>query len=159
MSRDRISVQEATEIAEHYLQVPLHRFLNPSLKSLSASEAEIILTTTESLLTPTSALHAGAVYAGLELANVLAVLPHLNHSEYAASIDHSVSLIGNITGVDKQVLIRSRMLRRGGNVAFFESEAYDASNMALLAKGKTTKTIRKIPDKKSHPVEVRESKL
>lgn len=159
MSKELITVQEAAELAERYLQVPLHRFLNAHLKSLSQSQSEIIITTTESLLTPASTLHAGTIYAGLELANVLAILPHLSHSETAASIDHSVSLIGSISGVNKQVLIRARLLKRGGSVAFFESEAYDASTMALLAKGKTTKAIRKIPASQKNPVKAKESKL
>lgn len=139
------SIEESKKLVERYLQVPIHRFLGASLVSLSLEACEISFNTTEQLLTPADTLHAGAIYTALELANVIAVLPHLRPTETAMSIDHSVSLIGTVAGKGKQVIIRSRLLKRGGTVAFFESEAYDASDMSLLAKGKTTKAIRKLP--------------
>lgn len=153
-----ITVEEANALAEFYLQVPIHRFLNARLKSLGQDCSEIIITTSPDLLTPTGTLHAGAIYAALELANVLAIVPHLHQSEYAATIDHSVSLMGTIAGNGKEVLVKSRMMKRGGTVGFFESEAYDAKNMALLAKGKTTKAIRKLPKGQTHEVAVRGGK-
>jgi uncharacterized protein (TIGR00369 family) len=137
------SIEQAKEVIPAYLAVPISKFLGIKFESFSLEEAEISLITTSQLLTPHDTLHAGIIYAALELANVFALLPHLSLEESAISIQHSVSLISTVTGTGKQVLIRARLLKRGSSIAFFESEAYDASNMKILAKGKTTKAIRR----------------
>lgn len=154
------SVGAIRKLAEGYLEVPIHRFLGARIDSLSREECTISFDTCEQLSTPANTLHAGAIYAALELANVFAILPHLKQNETAMSIQHSVSLIGTVVGPNKRVIVRSRMLKRGASIAFFESEAYDASDMSILAKGKTTKAVKKVqPKKLATPASSRESKL
>lgn len=146
---DSESEAKLRELAERYLQVPIHRFLGARIDSLSREGCAISFETAEQLLTPANTLHAGAIYTALELANVFAILPHLNENETAMSIQHSVSLIGTVAGSNKRVIVRSRMLKRGASIAFFESETFDAENMSILAKGKTTKAVKKLKPKKS----------
>lgn len=56
--------------AETYLAVPFHQYLGAELVSLDEEQACISFTTSSRLLTPAGTLHAGAMYIGLELANV-----------------------------------------------------------------------------------------
>lgn len=142
-----VDIEEARKLAKGYLDVPIHRFLGARLDSLTLEECTISFDTSERLLTPAKTLHAVAIYTALELANVFAILPHLRANETAMSIQHSVSLIGTVAGINKRVIVRSKMLKRGGALAFFEAEAYDASNMSILAKGQTTKAVRKLSKK------------
>lgn len=156
MSRPLNSVEHAIKLGTGYLEVPFHRFLGARLEALSRDECTISFDTTEQLLTPMGTLHAAAIYTALELANVMAILPNITAEETAMSIQHTVSLIGSVAGLNQRVIVRSRMLKRGSSIAFFESEAYNAKDMSILAKGNTTKAIKKIPKKEDSP---RSSKL
>lgn len=143
--------------AQTYLQVPFHQFLQPKLLSVDPSSgSRISFLTAPNLLIPGKTLHAGAVYIGTELSNVLASLCHVQPGETMASVNHAVTLLATTVGEGKEVHVTSRMLKRGKTLAFFESEAVEVATGTVLAKAKTVKTV--VVDKKRQTSEANKSK-
>lgn len=133
---------ELWQTAQTYLDVPFHRFLEPKLLSVNPTGGcRISFLTAANLLTPAQTLHAGAIYIGTELTNVVASLCHVGPDETMATVNHAVTLLATVMGEGKEVQITSRMLRRGKSLAFFESEAIEVATGTTLAKAKTVKAV------------------
>lgn len=122
------------------MTVPLHAVLRPKLVNIDRQGAQLTFETLSEHLSPTGGLHAGSIYLGLELANVLASLPHLTSAETSVTISTNYTLIGTVVGTGRTVKLRSRLIRRGKSLAFFEGEATD-SDGTVLAKSRTVKAI------------------
>ena len=144
------------EKAAYYLQVPFHALLKPELVSLDGSGVVFTFRTQARHLTPATNLHAGGIYIALELANVLASLPHMasegagglkaGEIQTSMTVDTSCSLLSTVYGENQEVKVTAKMLRRSKRLAFFEASAFDAAG-TLLARSKTTKVIATIRPK------------
>lgn len=125
-------------------EVAIHRFMHAELTHIDKTKSEVRFTTAKQHLTPLGTLHAGTMYITLELANVIASLPHAAIDENMSSIRHSVSLLGTVSGEGHEIQVSSRLVKRGRNIAFFEAEAVVEKTGLVLARSQTIKVISRI---------------
>jgi len=120
------------------LDIPLHRFLGVRLRDVHDPTAGIRFPVGEAAQNPARMLHGGVVYALLDVASFLALLPHLADGEHAVTHDVSASLLRPVRA-DATVDVTATVLRRGRAVAFMRAEA--TVDGQLVATGQVTKTV------------------
>ena len=120
------------------LDIPLHRFLEVSLRDERDASAGIRFPVGPATLNPAQLLHGGIVYALLDVASFLALLPSLSAGEHAVTHDVSASLLRPVAA-GAIVDLTATVLRRGRAVAFMRAEA--TVDGVLVATGQVTKTV------------------
>ena len=120
------------------LDIPLHRFLGVELRNLQDPSAGIRFPVGKAAQNPAGMLHGGIVYALLDVASFLALLPSLNHGEHAVTHDVAASLLRPVAA-GATVELSATVLRRGRAVAFMRAEA--TVDGVLVATGQVTKTV------------------
>ncbi|MGY2004151.1 PaaI family thioesterase [Blastococcus sp. SYSU DS1024] len=120
------------------LDIPLHRFLGVELRDAADPAAGIRFPVGPAAQNPAGLLHGGVVYALLDVASFLALLPSLGDGEHAVTHDVSASLLRPV-GADSTVEVTATVLRRGRAVAFMRAEA--TVDGVLVATGQVTKTV------------------
>lgn len=99
------------------LQVPLQRELGLDLIDPAAPQAGVAAEFGELADNGAGGTHAGAMAVGLELAALLAVLPHLAPAEHAVTATTSTSLPASV-GRGQRIEFRGSVDRRTGRLAF-----------------------------------------
>ncbi|MGY1827733.1 MULTISPECIES: PaaI family thioesterase [unclassified Blastococcus] len=125
-------------LVQAVLDIPLHRFLGVELRDDADPAAGIRFPVGPAAQNPAGMLHGGVVYALLDVASFLALLPHLGDGEHAVTHDVSASLLRPV-GADSAVEVTATVLRRGRAVAFMRAEA--TVDGVLVATGQVTKTV------------------
>ena len=120
------------------LDIPLHRFLEVALRDESDASAGIRFPVGPAALNPGQMLHGGIVYALLDVASFLALLPSLSAGERAVTHDVAASLLRPVAA-GATVDLTATVLRRGRAVAFMRAEA--SVDGVLVATGQVTKTV------------------
>ncbi|WP_346622757.1 PaaI family thioesterase [Blastococcus montanus] len=120
------------------LDIPLHRFLGVQLRDERDLAAGIRFPVGEAAQNPAGMLHGGVVYALLDVASFLALLPQLGADEHAVTHDVSASLLRPVRA-GATVEVTATVLRRGRAVAFLRAEA--TVDGELVATGQVTKTV------------------
>ena len=120
------------------LDIPLHRFLDVALRDPADPAAGIVFPAGEAALNNVGMLHGGVVYALLDVAAYLALLPALRDGENAVTHDLSVSLVRPVSA-DAQVEVTGTVVRKGRAVAFLRSEA--RVDDVVVATAQVTKTV------------------
>ncbi|MGY1720356.1 PaaI family thioesterase [Blastococcus sp. SYSU DS0552] len=120
------------------LDIPLHRFLGVELRDAGNPAAGIRFPVGPAAQNPAGLLHGGVVYALLDVASFLALLPSLGDGEHAVTHDVSASLLRPVAA-DSTVEVTATVLRRGRAVAFMRAEA--TVDGVLVATGQVTKTV------------------
>ena len=120
------------------LDIPLHRFLGVELRDELDPAAGIRFPVGESAANQAEMLHGGVVYALLDVASFLALLPSLQEGEHAVTHDLAASLLRPVAA-GAIVELSATVLRRGRAVAFMRAEA--TVDGALVATGQVTKTV------------------
>lgn len=120
------------------LDIPLHRFLGVELRDDQDPSAGIRFPVGEAAQNPAGMLHGGIVYALLDVASFLALLPSLDDGEHAVTHDVAASLLRPVAA-DATVELSATVLRRGRAVAFMRAEA--TVDGVLVATGQVTKTV------------------
>jgi uncharacterized protein (TIGR00369 family) len=135
------------ETAQKYMGGPLHGLLAAEIQKIGLDGGEIAFETQEAHITPGKTLHGGIIYVGIELANLIASIPHTAQGEWMITIDTSYTLIGTTRGNGQTVTLQSRLIKRTKRYAFFEGMALDDKGN-VLAKSRTTKSIGAAPTSK-----------
>ena len=120
------------------LDIPLHRFLGVELRDDADPSAGIRFPVGTAAQNPAGMLHGGVVYALLDVASFLALLPSLADGEHAVTHDVSASLLRPVRA-GATVDVTATVLRRGRAVAFMRAEATVEGQ--LVATGQVTKTV------------------
>ncbi|MDK3255799.1 PaaI family thioesterase [Blastococcus capsensis] len=120
------------------LDIPLHRFLGVELRDARDPSAGIRFPVGEAAQNPAGMLHGGIVYALLDVASFLALLPSLGDGEHAVTHDVAASLLRPVAA-GATVELSATVLRRGRAVAFMRAEA--TVDGVLVATGQVTKTV------------------
>lgn len=131
-------VTAAPALVQTVLDIPLHRFLGVGLRDEADPAAGIRFPVGPAAQNPAGMLHGGVVYALLDVASFLALLPHLGEGEHAVTHDVSASLLRPV-GAGAEVEVTATVLRRGRAVAFMRAEA--TVEGVLVATGQVTKTV------------------
>lgn len=141
--RDSTTQQSNTPTSEQVINVHLHKHIGLVLDSTDVNnkQAKGHFITHSAIMGPTGTLHGGILYVVCDSISFLSLLPHLKSNESAATIDHSVSVVNAVIGLDQRVELVGQLVKRTKNLAFFESKVYN--NGKLIAYGKTTKAIIK----------------
>ena len=125
-------------VVQTVLDIPLHRFLGVELRDRDDPSAGIRFPVGRAAQNPAAMLHGGVVYALLDVASFLALLPHLGEGEHAVTHDVSASLLRPVRA-GATVDVTATVLRRGRAVAFMRAEA--TVDGQLVATGHVTKTV------------------
>ncbi|WP_104522990.1 PaaI family thioesterase [Blastococcus atacamensis] len=120
------------------LDIPLHRFLGVELRDEHDPAAGIRFRVGTSSENPARLLHGGVVYALLDVASFLALLPSLGPDEHAVTHDVAASLLRPVSS-GATVDVVATVLRRGRAVAFMRAEA--TVDGVLVASGQVTKSV------------------
>ncbi|TYP88552.1 PaaI family thioesterase [Blastococcus xanthinilyticus] len=120
------------------LDIPLHRFLEVGLREEQDPSAGIRFPVGPAAQNPAGMLHGGIVYALLDVASFLALLPQLSADEHAVTHDVAASLLRPVRA-GAVVDLSATVLRRGRAVAFMRAEA--TVDGLLVATGQVTKTV------------------
>jgi uncharacterized protein (TIGR00369 family) len=130
------------KIYQGVLEQPFHKACGLELISTENGHAQIRFATNDFTLNPQGALHGGILYAMMDVACFLALLPCLPEDRHPVSVDVHTSVISAARSGD-QVIIRSHVDRVGRSLAFMHAEAYAVNGQAekLIATGNVTKAI------------------
>ncbi|WP_240619644.1 PaaI family thioesterase [Blastococcus sp. TF02-8] len=120
------------------LDIPLHRFLGVELRDEQDPAAGIRFEVGTASANPAQLLHGGVVYALLDVASFLALLPALGPDEHAVTHDVAASLLRPVSS-GRTVEVTGTVLRRGRAVAFMRAEA--TVDGVLVATGQVTKSV------------------
>ncbi|MCA0143771.1 PaaI family thioesterase [Blastococcus sp. LR1] len=120
------------------LDIPLHRFLGVELRDEQDPASGIRFQVGTASENPAQLLHGGVVYALLDVASFLALMPTLGPGEHAVTHDVAASLLRPVSS-GATVDIVGTVLRRGRAVAFLRAEA--TVDGVLVATGQVTKTV------------------
>ncbi|MGY1914012.1 PaaI family thioesterase [Blastococcus sp. SYSU DS0973] len=120
------------------LDIPLHRYLGVELRDESDPSAGIRFPVGPAAQNQAEMLHGGIVYALLDVASFLALLPSLGDGEHAVTHDVAASLLRPVRA-GATVDVVGTVLRRGRAVAFMRAEA--TVDGQLVATGQVTKTV------------------
>jgi uncharacterized protein (TIGR00369 family) len=120
------------------LDIPLHRFLEVELRNEADPSAGIRFPVGPAAQNQAQLLHGGIVYALLDVASFLALLPSLSAGEHAVTHDVAASLLRPVPA-GATVELSATVLRRGRAVAFMRAEATVGG--VLVATGQVTKTV------------------
>lgn len=115
-----------------------HRDCGLTLVERDSAGAVCRFAVNEYTANPFGALHGGILYAMMDVAAFLAVLPTLAAAENAVSHDVHVSVLRPVSG--DEVTLHARILKRGRGTIFIRVEARDAEDR-LAATGTVTKTV------------------
>lgn len=129
---------ESNDPTRRVLAHRFHRDCGLVLVERDSAGAVCRFTVNEYTANPFGALHGGILYAMMDVAAFLAVLPTLEAGENAVSHDVHVSVLRPVTG--SEVTLQARILKRGRGTIFIRVEARDAENR-LAATGTVTKTV------------------
>lgn len=120
------------------LEVPLHRWLGLELADPADPRAGAVLPVGPRALNNAAALHGGLVYALLDVAAYLRLLPELSAGENAVTHDATSSLVRPVPE-GARLHLRAELVRRGRTLAFLRSEAVvDGRTVAF---GQVTKSV------------------
>ena len=126
------------ERAAQALRVPLQRELGVELVDTGAPEAGAAFEVGELAGNGAGGTHAAALAVGLELAALLAVLPHLAGSEHAVTASTSTNLVA-VARTGRRVEFRGSVDRRTGRLAFTTVVA--TCEGAVLARANIVKAV------------------
>ena len=102
------------------LSIALHRFLGLAALDEQEPARGVWFTVAGPSETPGGYLHGGVVSTVLDVAAFFALIPSLDESENAATVDLSVQLLRQVpTGA--RVELRGELLRRSRNLAFIRA--------------------------------------
>ncbi|MCB0220464.1 MAG: PaaI family thioesterase [Chrysiogenetes bacterium] len=117
--------------------VPFHQFLGLRIEEVSPGSARLTLPASDAMRNNEGILHGGITYALLDVACYCAAAPLFGNDENAVSHDIHVSVLRSAG--DQDVELRGRVLKRGRNIIFGESEAWSGGK--LIARAAVTKSI------------------
>lgn len=135
--RQQLGVEERAAVL---MAVPMHALVGPELRRIDKQGVEITFQTAKQHLRPDGVLHAGSLYLGLELANVIASLPHLAPTEFSGTVSTNYTLLAATQGEGRRITLHAHLVKRGKSIAFFEGKAVDEDG-TVLAKSRTVKVI------------------
>lgn len=119
---------------------PLHRAMGVEKIHAQDGKSHLEITVNGNSVNPRGAFHGGVVYTLCDMACFTALASVLADDEDAVTIDIHVSVI-RAAKLGDRVKITGRVLKRGRNVGFMESEAYLGEQ--LIARATVTKSIIK----------------
>lgn len=135
---DSVTDTLLTDRVRGVLDVPLHRFLGMRLRDPAHPQHGLAVEVADAAVNNVDLLHGGIVAALLDVAGYLALLPELGPDVGAVTHDASVSLIKAVPR-GALVEVTGRVVRRGRNLAFVQSEA--TVDGVVVAIGQVTKSV------------------
>lgn len=136
-----MSPEELSKRVNQTMDLPFHRFLGIKIIKNGPGFAWIELSPTEKTINTAGVIHGGIVYALLDLAAYIAILPLLHDNQNGVTHDIHVSVL-RPAPVDSPLLFQAEIRKIGKRIVFCDSEAkYDDH---LMATGRLTKSIIEI---------------
>ena len=139
--RGDIVSDQASALTRVVLATPFHRYCSLELVSQEPGAAVCRIPVDDATANVNGVLHGGIVHAFIDVAAFLGLVPLFGPGETAVTHDIHVSVLkpaprGSI------VEFRSRVLRRGKNVAFIRTDAYAITGQgeSYVATGTVTKS-------------------
>lgn len=120
------------------LGLPMHRMLGFELVKITREGAESRVVLDHRHGTPAGTVHGGVLYALLDPAAYMALLPHLPDGATASTHDIFVSVM-RPAPIGADIRLHARVLRAGRRVAFLDAEARRGDD--IIAAARITKTI------------------
>lgn len=117
--------------------VALHKWLGLRIEDYVPGSARLVLPATPAIVNNVGVMHGGVMYAMLDVACYCAAAALWSADENAVSHDIHVQMLRPAGSSD--VEIRSRILKRGRNIIFGESEGWSAGK--LVARAAVTKSV------------------
>lgn len=130
------------KVNEVILAAPLHAGARLRIVEQADGLARVRFDVTPLISGPTGMLHGGVLYALLDTACYLALLPALDGHD-AVSHDAHFSIVRPVDA-GSTVEIRSSVERKGRNLAFLRAQAFrvvEGQEFPLVALGTVTKTV------------------
>ena len=127
------------------LEQPFHRFCGIKIVKMEPGYGVIRLKAGPNVVNPVGVFHGGILYALMDVACYVGIVPTLNEGENAVSHDAHFSILRSAkTGSTLE--LRGRTDKRGKNIAFIRVEAWtvDKGKETLVATGMLTKSITHI---------------
>lgn len=119
---------------------PLHRYLGVEKIHAQNGEAHFEITVNNNTVNPRGVFHGGVVYTVCDMACYAALTSVLADDEDAVTVDIHVSVM-RAAKIGDRVRITGKLLKRGRNIGFMQSEAYLGEQ--LIARATVTKSIIK----------------
>jgi uncharacterized protein (TIGR00369 family) len=114
------------------LAVPLVRYLGARYAGHTEDGARLSLTVGPQVLNGNDSLHAGALYALLDVVAYLAAMPSFERGQTATTHTINVSLMRPVAE-GAELEIEGRVLKRGRSLIFVQSEARVGDKQVALA--------------------------
>ena len=137
-SEARPQATSPTSPVQTLLDIPFHRFLGLELADPAEPSAGVRLHAGTPTMNNQGLLHGGIVYALLDVAAYLALLPVLAGDERTVTHDVFVSLMRSVRQ-DQVVHVLAQLTHRGRSIAFLSSEAVCEGR--VVAVGRVTKSV------------------
>jgi uncharacterized protein (TIGR00369 family) len=117
---------------DEVLAVPLMRFLGVRYAGHGPGSARLSLTVGAQALNGNGSLHAGALYALLDVVGYLAAMPSFERGQTATTHTINVSLMRPVAE-GAELELEGRVLKRGRSLIFVQSEARVGDKEVALA--------------------------
>ena len=134
----KMSEEEMERRLERVAGLPLHKFLGLELKMSAPGEAVVTMPPTENALNAAGVVHGGILYAILDAACYLALLPLMEDGQNAVTHDIHASVL-RPAPLDQPVVFSGKVRKMGRSVVFCDSEA--RSGGRLVALGRVSKSL------------------
>lgn len=119
---------------------PLHRYVGVETIHAEQGRAHFEITIGKNTVNPHGAFHGGVVYMLCDMACYAALMSELSAGENAVTHDIHVSVL-RAAKIGDRVRFQGKVIKRGRNLGFMESEAYLGDQ--LIARATVTKSIIK----------------
>jgi len=135
---NRMSQKEQERRIEVTLKAPMQRFLNIKILEVKPGYSTLEMEASENTLNAGGVVHGGAMYAMLDVAAYIALLPLMEDDRNAVTHDITVNVMRHSPS-GSIVIFKGIVRKIGKRLAFIDSEAY--CDGELVAAARVTKSI------------------
>ena len=135
---NRMSREEQDRRIDVTLKAPFQRFVNLKISEREPGYSTLEMESSENVMNATGFVHGGVIYAMLDVAAYVALLPLMNDDQNAVTHDIFVNVI-RPSPKDRTIIFKGIVRKVGKRLAFCDSEAY--CDGELVATGRITKSI------------------
>lgn len=134
----RMSPDELRQRLTLTLNLPFHRFLKMELLDHHPGRADIRINATENIANVADVVHGGILYAVLDAAAFISLVPLLADHQNAVTHDIHVSVL-RPAPLDLPLIFKGRTVKIGKRLAFCDAQAYYGER--LVSSARVTKSI------------------
>ncbi len=134
----QMSPEEVSKRIDLVLNLPFHKFLGLTLLENGPGFSKATFGPSENTINVANVVHGGIIYAVLDFAAYVALLPMIQDNQNAATHDIHVSML-RAAPIDEPLILTGTVRKIGKRLAFCDAEAFCGDQ--LIATGRVTKSI------------------